>query len=699
MSTGVEPGLLIALLYLSAGFAACSVLACAVVSASGIRIHGLQWLLGICLLSAGSQLATAQFHQATDVATAAECQRWMNGFASAQLFFITAFIATYTRYRHRRRLMIGMAGFSLVLIVLTILSPGGSRFVGAYHAEVIAFPWGERLQILMGEPNPGVFYGRVIVFLIFLWNFYRTAVHHAKVDRQGAAVICTGLLILMVGVAIGGLVESGDIRFIYTGGFGYVILTASVLVVLARKLVVAHTRQRKIIDTLRDELSRHRETRKIVHHLSYNDRLTALPSRAGLFERILVPIEMTRLTGKGFAMLHIDIDRFDVINDTLGPNVGDRLLQQVSRRLHLLLQDNDFVARLNADEFICIHTHQPVAQAAAQLARAIHDALRPPFEIDAHTLHITASIGIACFPNDADTAENLLVAADLATREAKRQGRNRTQFYRPEFNTAIHERLHVGNALRLAIERGQLELYVQPQVESQSGQVVSAEALIRWHHPEEGMIGPVRFIPVAEEMHLMNQIGAWVIQEACRIRANWRRQGINGIRLAINLSAQQLRDPELVNTIRQALAKNGLAGNDIEMEVTESMVMEDTDLCIERLREISAMGIRLAMDDFGTGYSSLAYLKQLPINTLKIDRSFVKDIDTDSNDAAICATTISMARTLGMDTVAEGVETEAQAALLRELHCERFQGYLYARPMPVAEATVFVKGRLSPSER
>ena len=699
MLSGIEPGLLILLLHLSAGFAFCAVLACLAVAASGIRIHGLPWLLVACLLSAASQLATAQFHQATDVSIASDCQRWMNGFASAQLFFITAFIATYTRYPHRRRLLIGMAGLSLILLALTIHSPTGTRFIGEFHSEIMTLPWGERLQILVGTPNPGVFYGRVMIFLIYFWNFYRTAVYHAKVDRQGAIVICAGLLMLMFGVAIGGFVESGEIRFIYTGGFGYVILTASILVVLARKLVVANTRQRRIIDALRGELSRHRETRKIVHHLSYNDRLTSLPSRVGLFERILVPIEMTRLTGRGFAMLHIDIDRFDVINDTLGPNVGDRLLQQVSRRLHALIQDTDFVARLNADEFICVHTRQPVAQAASQLADSVHAGLRAPFEIDTHTLHITASIGIACFPEDADTAETLLVAADLATREAKRQGRNRTQFYQPGFNTAIQERMRVGNALRVAIEQGQLELYVQPQVDAGSGRVVSAEALIRWHHPEDGMIAPVRFIPVAEEMHLMDKIGAWVIEEACRIRAEWQRQGIVGVRLAINLSAQQLRDPALLDTIRQALAQHGLSGGDIEMEVTESMVMEDADLCIDRLRQISAMGIKLAMDDFGTGYSSLAYLKQLPINTLKIDRSFVKDIDTDSNDAAICATTISMAKTLGMDTVAEGVETEAQASLLRELRCERFQGYFYARPMPVAEATAFVKRHLTPSER
>jgi EAL domain-containing protein (putative c-di-GMP-specific phosphodiesterase class I) len=251
--------------------------------------------------------------------------------------------------------------------------------------------------------------------------------------------------------------------------------------------------------------------------------------------------------------------------------------------------------------------------------------------------------------------------------------------------------MHLGNALRVALDEKQFELYFQPQIDAQSGWIVGLEALIRWRHPEKGLIPPDRFIPLAEEMRLISAIGAWVIDEACRIVAEWRKIGIHGLRVAVNLSAQQLRQNDLVDIVRTALEHHRLTGNDLELEVTESMVMEDPDLCIAQLQRLKALGITLAMDDFGTGYSSLAYLKRLPIDTLKIDRSFVRDLEIDDNDKVICATTISMANSLGLDTVAEGVETGDQARVLRELNCNRFQGYFYARPMPAAAATDFIR--------
>ena len=691
MAAGIEPGPLIAALHASAGFAACAALGCAIVAMSGVRIRGMWWLAMMCISSVGFQICAANFHLAPDAAVAASVQKWLSVWSSTQLFALAGFVSMFTRQRHSRLFMLVMGPLFLLLIGITITLPPGARFVGEYHSVMMEFPWGERLQMLRGELSPGSIGGRMGFFCIFVWAFYRTAVHYSKEDKVGAAVICLGLLALIVSITVGGLTETGHIDLIYFGVFGYIFLTILSLYLVARELVIGNARQERTAAALRRELDSHRKTQKVVHHLSFNDRLTDLPSRAGLFERILKPIENARRQGTQFAMLHIDLDRFDVINDTLGPNVGDQLLQQVSKRLQAHIHGNDFVARMNADEFICVVTDQPAADQADRLASLLHEALRAPFDIENHVLHITASIGIAVYPDDADSADALLTAADLATREAKRQGRNRTQFFRREFDEAIRERLHVGNALRVALTERQFELYFQPQVAAHDGRVTSLEALIRWHHPDGGMIAPDRFIPIAEEMHLIAAVGACVIDEACRILAGWRKTGLYHVRVAVNLSAQQLHQPDLLAIVGDALARHGLSGEDLELEITESMVMENPDLCIAQLKQLSELGIKLAMDDFGTGYSSLAYLKRLPIDTLKIDRSFVKDIETNANDAAICATTISMANTLGLDTVAEGVETEAQAQMLRELKCDRFQGYLYARPMPAPAVAAFIR--------
>ncbi|MBV2235573.1 MAG: bifunctional diguanylate cyclase/phosphodiesterase [Sterolibacterium sp.] len=691
MTLGIVPGPLIAAYHLSAGFAAFAALVCIVVALSGIRIRGIWWLAAMCVASVGSQLAHANFHVAPDLQTATDAQRWQNAWSTGQMYALIGFLVIYTRLRHWRAFLTISGVLFAIMMTLTIQMPPGGRFVGEYHSVILTFPWGERLQMLRGELSNSSLIGRATFFALFFWGFYRAAIPYAKEDRTGSLVISLGLLVLILSTALGGLIETGTLRFVYFGNYGYIFLVLLALYLVVREILASNNRLKLMASALRNELDSHRETRKEVQHLSFNDKLTDLPSRAGLFNLIHKPIARAKQQHSQFAMLHIDLDRFDVINDTLGPSVGDQLLRSVSQRLQTLLEGDDFAARMSADEFIVIVNDQPAAAEAVRLADAVHEVLRESFIIEQHTLHVTASIGIALYPDDADSAETLLVAADLATREAKRQGRNCTRFFRRELDEAIRERLHVGNALRTALTEQQFELYFQPQINAQDGRVTSLEALIRWHHPDSGLIEPGRFIPIAEEMHLISDVGAWVIDESCRLLAGWRDAGIHDIRVAINLSTQQLHQSELLTTVSDALSRHGLTGKDLELEITESMVMEDPDFCIEQLRQLSALGIRLAMDDFGTGYSSLSYLRRLPIDTLKIDRSFVRDIEINDNDAAICATTISMANTLGLDTVAEGIETEVQASRLRELQCDRFQGYLYARPMPAPAITDFLR--------
>jgi EAL domain-containing protein (putative c-di-GMP-specific phosphodiesterase class I) len=321
---------------------------------------------------------------------------------------------------------------------------------------------------------------------------------------------------------------------------------------------------------------------------------------------------------------------------------------------------------------------------AASVANKVLHRLAEPYPIDGHVLHSSPSIGIGIFPSDGENAEQLMQAADTAMYCAKDQGRNNAQYFTAAMNADAMERMTLERELRTALQEGQLELHYQPQVCMHNRAICGVEALVRWRHPERGLIPPLAFIPIAEESGLIESLGLWVLNEACRQLAVWRAQGIDGIRMAVNLSARQLRAEGLVEAVAAAMQRHGLGRGDLELEVTESVAMADPEHAIGRLQALRNLGIDLAIDDFGTGYSSLAYLKLLPIQTLKLDRSFVKDIETDENDAAISAATIALAHSLGLKVVAEGVETEAQGRFLEEHDCDFLQGYLHGRPEPAA---------------
>lgn len=691
MIDAITPGLLITLLNISAGVAASSAIACLVAAWMGVPIRGIKWLIVMCVSATCYQLLTAAFHTAHSVPMAFEIKRWQNLSSLFQLYGMIGFLAAYTRFKYMRPLRWFMNWGIGILVVLTFLMSPDQQFMSEFQPHVMSFPWGEQLLALQGTLSTSSMIGRTFFLVCFIWAFFLAVGQNSREDRLGVVILGMGVLLLISAVVAGTLIDYGKLDFIYPGGFGYILFSVFSLYCILHELKTSQTKLAHTAKALARELDEHRQTQQTVEHLSYNDKLTDLPSRAGFFRLVEQSIAVARQQHVPLAILHIDLDRFDVINDTLGPQVGDRLLQQVSQRIMQSIQGKDYVARINADEFICI-VHAPHASEGAwSLSNTIHEALRLPFDIRGHQFHITASMGIALFPSDADHADALLTAADLATREAKRLGRDRTQCFLPQLNAAIHERMQMGNALRTAIAERQFELYFQPLVDARSGKVTSAEALIRWHHPERGMVPPDRFIPVAEEMRLIGQIGAWVIDEACRTVAMWREEGFHDLRVAVNLSAQQLHQDDLVDIVSTALERHGLTGKDLGLEVTESMLMENPDFCIAQLNHLKSFGIKLAMDDFGTGYSSLAYLKRLPIDTLKIDRSFVRDIEADDNDRAICATTISMANSLGLSTVAEGVETNDQARMLRELNCDYFQGYYYAKPMPAPAAMEFIR--------
>ncbi|PKO37528.1 MAG: diguanylate cyclase [Betaproteobacteria bacterium HGW-Betaproteobacteria-6] len=439
------------------------------------------------------------------------------------------------------------------------------------------------------------------------------------------------------------------------------------------------------------DISELKATQERIHHLAHHDTLTNLPNRFSLHEKLDQAIAFCKRNHMQLALMLIDLDRFKTINDTLGHQAGDDLLIQVAQRLSAAVRESDIVARLGGDEFVVALPGIGSPADAAHLADKITREISAPYLIDGQEQRTSPSIGICVFPDDGMEIGDLLKNADVAMYHAKAKGRGNYQFFTEDMNIATTERMSLESDLRLAISRHEFLLYYQPQLDLRSGTVVGVEALIRWQHPTRGLVSPGDFIPIAEESGMIAAIGDWVLEEACRQLKAWQTRGINHIRMSINLSAGQFLDKTLPARIHELLARNGLSAGLIDLEVTESMSMASPDESISVMKTLSRSGLTLSIDDFGTGYSSLAYLKLLPIHTLKIDRSFVKDIESDPNDADICDVTVLLAHKLGLEVVAEGVETEAQLKFLLSIGCEKIQGYLISKPLPAEEAEMFIR--------
>ena len=444
------------------------------------------------------------------------------------------------------------------------------------------------------------------------------------------------------------------------------------------------------------DITERKQAEERMRHIAQHDALTGLPNRLSLLIRLAQLLPDARRHEWNVAIMFLDLDRFKVINDTLGHQVGDELLREVACRLSSVIRETDFVARLGGDEFVVILPGIAMPSDAAIVASKIIASLSTPVQVDGNDLHTSPSIGISIFPADGPDGDTILKHADTAMYHAKAAGRNNYQFYAPEMNKAALERLDIERKLRHAIDRNELALCFQPQVKTQCGCPTGVEALLRWHHPVDGMISPDRFIPVAEETGLIVQIGEWVLSNACREMRRWIDAGLQPVRIAVNVSARQLRRRDFCETVAGVLAETGLPAELLELEITESSVMENPEEAIDILQRIGGMGVSLAIDDFGTGYSSLAYLKLFPIDHLKIDRSFVRDIEHDLNDRAIAFGTIALAHSLGLNVIAEGVETEDQLKLLRANGCDEVQGYLFSKPLSSAAAFAFLHGKCRP---
>ena len=445
------------------------------------------------------------------------------------------------------------------------------------------------------------------------------------------------------------------------------------------------------------DITERRQAEARIEFLASHDVLTGLPNRVLLRDRFKHAVATADRSRSSVAMLFLDLDKFKVVNDTLGHAAGDRLLLEVVSRLSRCVRESDTISRHGGDEFILLLNGLPDHDAAERIASKTLAQLADPVEIDGHLLNASCSIGIAFYPEDGQDFDSLLQKADMAMYNAKEAGRNTYRFFDDRMNRQAHEHLLLQNRLNRALFQAEFHLHYQPQLEIGSGRVIGVEALLRWQNPELGEVVPARFIPVAEDGGAIVPIGAWVLEEACRQAQVWRQAGWPDMIMSVNLSALQFRRTGLIETVAGALARSGLPPHLLELELTESIMLHDVENTLDTVRQLKAMGVRLSIDDFGTGYSSLSYLKRFAVDRLKIDRSFVRDLDADPDNAAIVRAVIQLAHSLRLDIIAEGVETEAQLAFLRDEGCPGVQGFLFSRPLASADLKGFLLERMAPA--
>jgi len=442
-----------------------------------------------------------------------------------------------------------------------------------------------------------------------------------------------------------------------------------------------------------------KEAEDRIHFMANHDALTGLPNRILLKDRLSQALFYAQRYDRCVAVAFIDLDNFKIVNDSLGHNVGDDLLKIVAARMAACVGSTDTVVRLGGDEFVVILFDQPKdADVIAATVQKIRTAIGEPIRLQGHDLMVTSSVGVAMYADDGAEVDTLLGNADAAMYRAKDKGRDNFQFYTSDLNTKAHEKFLLQEELRNAVARSELVLLYQPQVDLRTGRVFAVEALIRWNHPTRGMLSPIKFIPIAEESGLIVQIGDWVLHEACRQNRSWQNAGMPPITVCVNVSARQFREKNLVSRVVSALRESGLRSEYLELELTESLIMQDVDRAVATMEELQLLGVQISIDDFGTGYSSLSALKTFPVARLKIDKSFIADVSSDENDKAVACAVISLGQKLNLRVIAEGVETDDQVAFLRANNCDEMQGYHFSKPVTAREIETLLGTREKPRE-
>jgi diguanylate cyclase (GGDEF)-like protein len=615
-----------------------------------------------CLCSAGISFATGSYYLAESVAGAIDAQRWATTASGLGLLSLFVFVSLYTEARDMRRWHLAAALLAVALAAATFTLPLGTRFRSVDAFAYLHLPWGESLFVLQGKAGISNLALRAFGLTVLGWSLWRLRALGLTGQRRDATVLAFYLLVL-VGVSFqGAMIDFGLWQTFYWMPF--------VLVGLAMLMGV------NLVIGLRDQnvaLARAVRT----------DELTALPNRRALHDR-LQRILASSPPDRFGAVLECDLDHFKVINDALGHEVGDRLLRQVSERLAATARDRALVARVGGNTFMALTDASFATEAEARaaieaLAADLARAIASPFDVDERSLGVAASLGIATFGTREATPAEVIARADGAVELAKRRGRNNLQAFAPQMQQAAEQRFRMVDGLRRAIERGELELRYQPLVDA-GARAFGAEALLRWTSADLGEVSPARFIPVAEESGLIHELGEWTLRHGCERLAAWQAAGGFDGYLSVNVSPWQLAHPQFVARLRGLVEAHRIARGRLALEITESAVLFDATEAVAKLREIRALGVQVALDDFGTGYSSLALIKDLPLDIIKIDRSFVHDLAAGAN-RHLTRVIVAVGAELGLGVIAEGVETAAERESLSALGCSRFQGYLFARPM------------------
>ena len=439
------------------------------------------------------------------------------------------------------------------------------------------------------------------------------------------------------------------------------------------------------------DITERKQAEEELRHLAHHDGLTGLPNRRSLIDRLTMTLAQRRRKEQMVGLLFLDLDRFKVVNETAGHAAGDSLLREVAGHLRSAVREGDSVARMGGDEFTILLPEIARPEDAARIAERALAAVRRQWLVDGHEFSVTTSIGIALWPQDGDDVDTLLRNADTALYRAKDAGRDRIEFYAAGMHAEVADLAALEADLRRALQREEFVLHYQPVMDVNTGQTTGVEALVRWQHPERGLLNPMEFIPVAERTGLIVPLGEWVLRSACAQYRAWREAGLDPERLAVNFSARQFRDPSLFDMIAEILEDTVFDPRRLQIEITEQTAMDEADSTLAIFGELKILGVQIALDDFGTGHSSLAYLRRFPVDVIKIDRSFVSDVTSDPDDAAITSTIIAMAHTLGLKVIAEGIETQEQLDFLREKQCDEFQGYLFSRPIPAEEIATMLR--------
>lgn len=633
----------------------------------------------IFLMLAFFQLACAMQYGAKDVESAIMAHKWANLFAISVL--PPAFLLLGTLNERKSRLHLVVGAIALLGVLHNFLSPFGYRFATLDSTRLVT-PWDESIMLFSGTPSTAFLVGRALCLALLVYSTGCAIRGWWRRDRQWSGLLRIAGLAVVTAMLMTSLSDVGLVSLPYLSGFGFLAFSFAAMAVTKRGVVGATVSTAQIRKVLQRRMNR----------LSQGDPLTKLPNRAGLVHRLKQMLALHEGSDQGLAVFLIDVVRLDQISITHGQAAVDGALIGVAQRIQQTLRDTDLIAREGASTFAVAIANAKEKREALSLVHEKLDAVfASPFRVDGKMFKLAAATGVARYPEDGASAQAVLDAAALALHDAKDHGDSSVKSFRPALREHLKAQMEMEEELHKALEMNQFHLQFQPQVRAADWNPVGMEALIRWRHPVLGNVPPVKFIPLAEKLGLIHAIGEWVIGAACKELAGWHAQGAAGTRMAVNLSMRQLEQPDLEDIIEDALAVHRLMPEDLELEITESVLMRSPDTTIQKLGLLRELGVRLSIDDFGTGYSSLSYLQTLPIHGFKLDRSFIRDVHGNQRARTICEAAVSLARNLDLEITAEGVETLEQAQLLEQLGCHLLQGFLFARPLEPHAALEYLR--------